>query len=268
MADAITELGGLSESMSRITDMLSNKQLKWAVPSRTQPVVRPMVQSYFEFVRPELEGSVCRDGLVADLDGLMQEMIDLSTVQREKSLYEPPIGKLRPLVLEATVHLMKARGVPRLLLSQTEREILRTLEKMLPGSAKSYEQALRDIAQGGRVSWRGTAAELRDVLREVMDHLAPDAQVRSTPGFVLEPDQRGPTQKQKVRFILKARRTVSAAIDTAQGTLQTVDDSVAALARMTYTRGSASAHTSPMTTEIRNLKRYVDALLAELLEIS
>ncbi len=32
MADAITELGGLSESMSRLTDMLSNKQLKWALP--------------------------------------------------------------------------------------------------------------------------------------------------------------------------------------------------------------------------------------------
>ena len=118
---------------------------------------------------------------------------------------------------------MKARGVPRLLLSQTERGILRTLEIMLPGSAKSYEQALRDIAQGGRVSWRGTAAELRDVLREVMDRLAPDERVKAAPGFQVEHDQKGPTQKQKVRFILKARRTVSAAIDTAQGTLQTVD---------------------------------------------
>jgi hypothetical protein len=267
MADAVTEVGALSDRLSGLADNLANKRLKLALPARVQPFVRPMVLAYFEFVRPELEDADCRAGLVAELDGVMQELIDLSTLQRDKATYGPPMAKLQPLVLEATIHLMKARGVPRLLLSQTERGILRTLEKMLPGSAKSYEQALRDISQGNRVSWRGTAAELRDVLREVMDQLAPDDQVQDSPGFHFEGAQTRPTQKQKVRFILKARRTGSAAIETAQGTLQTVDESIAALARVAYTRGAASAHTSPVQTEIRNLKRYIDALLAELLEI-
>jgi len=267
MADAITILGRLSEGLSSVASDLANKKLKLAAPNRTQPIFRPMAQSYFEFVRPELQDSNCRDGLIAEFDGALQKLIDLATQPRDKAMYAPPIDKLGPLMVEATIHLMKARGVPRLLLSETERGILRTLEQMLPASGNSYEQTLRDLAQGTRVSWRGTAAEIREVLREAIDHLAPDSKVTATQGFRLESNRVGPTQKQKVTYILKARRSGSKAISTAAGTLQTVDESVAALARTTYSRGAASAHTSPAPAEIRNLKRYVDALLAELLEI-
>jgi hypothetical protein len=178
------------------------------------------------------------------------------------------IAELTPYLLEANVALMKARGDRRLVLSQTERSILDTLTRMLPNSARSYEQALRDIAMGSRVSWRGTATELREALREVMDHLAPDDQVMASPGFQLEDGQSRPTQKQKVRFILRARRSSSAAVAVAEASLSTVDEAVASLARTTYTRGSVSTHTATDGTEIRNLKRYSDALLAELLEIS
>jgi hypothetical protein len=268
MADAVTLLGDHSAAVLRLVTLLSNKRLKIAAPTIMQPSVRSIASEYFEFVRPALEETACRAGLVSEVDTLVQTLVDMASVPLTKHEYYTPLERFRVLILEATLHLMKARGTPRLLLSQTERALLGTLEKMLPGSAKSYEQALRDIAQGTRVSWRGTAAELRDVLREVIDHLAPDEQVRVSEGFQLETGLTGPSQTQKVRFILKARRTGRAAIQTAQGTLQTVDEAVATLARTTYTRGSASAHTSPPNTEIRNLKRYVDALLAELLEIA
>ena len=46
------------------------------------------------------------------------------------------------------------------------------------------------------------------------------------------------------------------------------DEAVASLARSTYQRGSASTHAPADAKEIRNLKRYVDALLGELLEIA
>lgn len=268
MADALTVLGEFSAKIAELASVLSNRRLKLASPARTQPVIRLMASEYFEFVRPELEGTDCRSGLVPEFDGIVQGLIDLASEQREKTVFYGPLKEFRSLVLESTVHLMKARGVPRVLLSQTERGILTTLKRMRPGAADSYEQVLRDIAQGGRVSWRGTAAELREVLREVMDHLAPDAQVVNSPGFQPETGRKDPTQKQKVRFILKARRSGSTAIETAEGTLQTVDEAVAALARTTYTRGAASTHTSPEAGEIRKLKRYVDALLAELLEIA
>jgi len=46
-----------------------------------------------------------------------------------------------------------------------------------------------------------------------------------------------------------------------------VDELGAAIARSTYTRGNISAHTPASAKEVRQLKMYVDAVLAELLEI-
>jgi hypothetical protein len=71
-----------------------------------------------------------------------------------------------------------------------------------------------------------------------------------------------------VRFILRARRSSGAAVAVAEASLETVDEAVAGLARSTYQRGSVSTHVSTSGKEIRNLKRYVDALLAELLEVA
>ena len=53
----------------------------------------------------------------------------------------------------------------------------------------------------------------------------------------------------------------------AEASLDTVEESIAVLARSTYQRGSASTHATTNASEIRKLKRYIDALLAELLEI-
>jgi hypothetical protein len=76
-----------------------------------------------------------------------------------------------------------------------------------------------------------------------------------------------PTQKQKVRFILRVRSSGSAAVRVAEGSLAAVEEAVAVLARSTYQRSNVSTHTATGGPEIRNLKRYVDALLGELLEI-
>src|SRR5260370_41224203 len=162
---------------------------------------------------------------------------------------------------------MKAGGASRLILSETERAIFEPLSRMLPSASISYEQALRDMSKGRRVAWRGTASELREVLREVIDYLAPDDKVTGASGFQLEQGLTSPTQRQKVRFILRARRSASTAVSVAETSLDTIEGAVACLARSTYQRGSVSAHLSADRSEIRNLKRYVDALLGELLEI-
>jgi hypothetical protein len=46
-----------------------------------------------------------------------------------------------------------------------------------------------------------------------------------------------------------------------------VEELGATIARSTYTRGSMSAHGVGSAKEVRQLKMYVDAVLAELLEI-
>lgn len=266
MADALAALEQVSDKVSALTQAAHAGRSKLIPPAVARPLAREIARTYFEFVRPELDLVKARSGLVEEMDFVVQALLRLATGPREKGAYIGQINELTPYLLEASIDLMKARGVPRLVLSQTEGSILETLRRMLPMSASSYEQALRDITQGARVSWRGTGTELREVLREVIDHLAPDVQVMAAPGFQLEPGQSSPTQRQKVRFILRARRARSASVGVAEASLSTVEEAVAVLARFTYRRGSVATHTRADNAEIRNLKGYVDALLSELLE--
>jgi hypothetical protein len=267
MSDALSALDEINRQLEVLINLTASGRSKNLPADIVQPTARTIAKIYFEDVRSELDAVKNREGLLDEIDWVIQSILRLASGTREKQAYIGHIKELRPYLLEATIDLMKARGSSRLILSETERAILDTLTAMLPRSAPSYEQALRDIARGRRVSWRGTATELREVLRDVMDHLAPDEKVMAAPGFQLERDQTKPTQKQKVRFILRARRSSSAARSVAEASLATVDETIAALARSTYQRGSASTHVPTSGNEIKNLKRYIDALLGELLEI-
>jgi hypothetical protein len=268
MADPVEALDAIASDVAALETAVTSGRSKLVPGSAIQPIARSIAKVYFESVRAQLLAVQNRIGLVEEIDFVVQQLLQLAAGARERRAYAGQIAELRPYLLEATVDLMKAKGTPRLVLSDTERAILATLTAMLPSTASSYEQALRDITQGSRVSWRGTATELRETLREVMDHLAPDDKVMAISGFQPEPGQTRPTQKQKVRFILRARRSGSAAVAVAEGSLATVEEAVAVLARSTYQRGSVSAHLDTGGREIKNLKRYVDALLAELLEVS
>jgi hypothetical protein len=264
MTDGLSALDEISQHLSTLESRIQGGRGKLVQPTHVQPSARLAAGIYFESVRPELLAGRDRSNLAATIDSRYQLLLELASAPCVKGAYREPLASLRACLREATFDLMKARG-ERLVVSPTERAILDTLEKMLPRARASYEQVLRDLAQGGRVSWRGTSAELRETLREVMDHLAPDDKVTQAPGFVLEAGLTGPTQKQKVRFILKARGTRAGAV--AEGSLA-VDEAVASLARSAYQRGSASTHATADASEVRKLKRYVDALLAELLEIA
>jgi hypothetical protein len=268
MTDVLAALDRISEDVTKLAESVTGTRTKSVSPALVQPTARAIARAYFESVRPELEVVQNRPGLVEEIDFLLQGILKLAAAPREKEVYLGHVSELRPFLLEATIDVMKARGSPRLVLSETERAILETLSRMLPSTAASYEQALRDITQGGRASWRGTASELREVLRGVIDHLAPDDQVAAWPGFQLDQGQKAPTQRQKVRYILRARKSPSAVRTVAEAALETVEEVIATLARSTYERGSAATHTQTNSSEIRNLKRYVDALLAELLEIT
>lgn len=269
MADPLAALDQMTAQVAALNNAATSGRSKFILASTVQPVARALAKAYFEGVRPDLAKVQNRSGLVDEIDFVLQSILQLAEGYREKTAYLGQINELRPYLREATIDLMKWRGAPSLVLSDTEKAILETLSTMLPISAASYEQALRDISNASsRVSWRGTAGELREVLREVIDHLAPDDKVTGAPGYQNEEQRKGPTQRQKVRFILRARRSGSAALTVAEGTLETAEEAVATLARSTYQRGSASTHASAGGKEVRNLKRYVEALLAELLEIS
>lgn len=235
--------------------------------------IRHLVQEYFRSVRPELGALGFNDDELARVDKPAQELLRLAASRNPRSSYLRALRALHDARLtiesERELKLGHAEAQPRvdILTSGVETEILATLRKLLPSAGLSYEQALRDLRGAPRLSYRGTAVELREVLREVLDHLAPDADVMRSPGFKLEKDATRPTMKQKAQFILKARGTASGALSTPKDAIERVEDATASLARSVYTRGSLSTHVATTREEVLTMKPYVDGVLAELLQV-
>jgi hypothetical protein len=156
---------------------------------------------------------------------------------------------------------------PRTSHSEAEQKILSDLTNRLPSAALSYRQALSDLSDVERVSFRGTAHELREAVREVLDQLAPDEKVLNAPGFRLERDRTKPTMKQKVRFIFKDQQRSLTESGPAENAVDAIAETVASMARSTYERGSMSAHTEQTKAEVLKVKRYVEAVLHDILEV-
>jgi len=264
MTELLTALERLSKTAARLASAVIHVRSKLVPTEIVAPLARSMADVYFGSIQPDLQIVQNREALSEEIEFVVATVLRLTSEPREKTAYLGQINELRPYLQEAMIDAMKARGVRRLVLSDIERQIVTTLERMLPPAALSYEQVLQDIASGKRVSWRGTGSELREVLREVMDHLAPDGDVMAAPNFKLDGELKRPTQRQKVRYILKARKR---AVGVAEDAVDTLEEVIARLARSTYQRGSATTHASTDATEVKRLKNYVDALLVELLEI-
>jgi len=233
---------------------------------------RETVQTYFRQARPELQRLGLGESHFAELDESMQYLLRLSSGHNSKASYLRTLKLLRGLrpKLEAVKELVIGAGTTRPATvfspSKLETQILNTLDQMVPSAGLSYRQVLQDLESVGRTSYRGTAAELREVVRETLDHLAPDAEVVSGPGYQNEEGRATPTMRQKARFILKARGLGDTALKPSQDALQVVEAGIAALTRSVYDRGSLSTHVSSTRREIATVKNYTDALLAELLQ--
>lgn len=242
-----------------------------AAPLRKQ--ARDIVIGYFGEQRNILQRLGTSEEKLNEFDGEMQRLIGLSTGLNSRVSYQKTLRALKALRkkietgLEFLIGNVENAAPNGILASQVEASISKTLQNMLPNAAKSYEQVLVDLQDSMKKSYRGTAAELRESVREVLDHLAPDAEVMGSPGFKLEQGQNGPTMRQKMRFILRARKVGGAARQTAEDSVAHLDENIAALGRSVYTRGSVDVHTGRERQEILNFKMYADAVLGELLEI-
>lgn len=156
-------------------------------------------------------------------------------------------------------------GAPEL--TPIERSIITALDEQVPGESPCYRQAIHDLSDESRIAFRGVATEFRELVRVVLDTLAPLEAVTTSPGFTLERGETRPTQIQKARFILKAHGTGRTARDVPETTLELIEESVASFARNIHRRSSNALHTDTDRSEVQQIKLYVDALLAELLEI-
>ena len=255
-----------------LTDYLRGGRANGLADSATSDACMRLARVYFENVRPGLAEQLGDSVMLQALDKQWQAVIRLAHTKKTRKVYVEALETVREQLVELTVAMLsnpkRKSAAAVVLVSKEEALIAATLEKILPDAAKAYRQGITDLNDMSRVSFRGPACEFRECLREVLDHLAPDAQVMAEAGFKLEPERKSPTTKQKIRFIRRQRRR-SSQLDATEDAVDIIrlDDAAGTLTRTVQSRASGAAHSHRERDEVRQIKRYADAILCDLLEI-
>lgn len=230
--------------------------------------------AYFRDHRQEVSGIFQDEDALALLDEDWQQLIRLAHGNNAKRTYLTLLRRLQKATTDLTVssHATPAAPDPaaasKLTFSDAEDVLLRTLDNLLPSAAQSYRQGLRDLNSGhDRFSYKGTACEFREALRETLDLLAPDEEVNKQNWFKQEANCHGPTMKQKVRFILSSRGKNKTQRELVEKSTGLIEGLCGDIARAVYNRASLSTHLQTTRDEVVQLKRYLDAILFDILEI-
>jgi hypothetical protein len=226
-----------------------------------------LVETYFDAVRPTFASSREQGEVTQPVDAAMQALLIEGHKRGQTSRYKKLLTEAR----EALIQVDAARLLPSVVelnpVDGSDSQILSALDRMLPSAALAYLQAIEDLKQNDRYSWRGPATDLRECMREVLDQIAPDREVEGQAGYKKEPDARGPTMKQKVRYVLRKRDVASAATASVESAVLAVEEALGVFVRSVYTRSSVSTHTATSRDEVLRIKSLVQVVLQELLEL-
>jgi hypothetical protein len=234
-----------------------------------------LATEYFEEHRARATMLFQDEALITAFDGDWQHLVRLAQGNNARRSYQTLLRRLRKTIAElnvsgiATPSSSSGETTTAIDFSRAETQLLQTLEGYVPSAAASYKQGILDLdPKQERVSYRGTASEFREALRETMDHLAPDADVMAEPNFKAEENQKKPTMKQKVAFILGSRSRSKTQRKSTEKATEVVDALCGEVARAVYDRASLSTHVETTRSEVIKIKRYVDTVLFDLLEIA
>ncbi|MHB0856746.1 MAG: pPIWI-associating nuclease domain-containing protein [Anaerolineae bacterium] len=131
--------------------------------------------------------------------------------------------------------------------------------------ARSYVQIKADLADSSRLSWAGTAHEIRESLRAILELLAPDSEVLAQAWYVQDKNTTGPTHRQRVQYILQLRGAGSKE-QAVTSTLSGLDELVPDIVRKTYARASDAAHGNKTKNEVQRIFNYYCIFVRDLLE--
>jgi len=249
----------------RALNAVPGKQLH---SQRQREDLKAIVERYFGEFRPQLN-QLGTHAQLHSVDETMQMLLSLCHRRGGVSQYKRILADLKSGLIILDSAFLSLASAPKLAqpLGQGDERIIETLRSLVPSAALSYQQALNDLAGDERLSWRGPATDLRECLREVLDNLAPDSDVKTMSGFQQEPNANGPTMKQKVRFILKSRDTARSSSGTAEAATDAVEEALGTFVRSVYTRSSVSTHTPTDRQEVSRIADLVRVVLKEILEI-
>jgi hypothetical protein len=261
IAEFAKEVDALKKALSKTTSININSQV-------IKDLTIEVSKNFFATSRPYLLEKGLMDDSSPELDEPFQDLLRLTQGNNLKTSY---LSKIKVIDKAVKEYAVKDVAVPPKSASfdHHEQALLGTLEAIVPTAALSYRQALIDLSIcNHKISFRGTASELRESLRETLDHLAVDKDVMGEQGFKLEPNQTKPTMKQKVRYILKNRSINDTRRLPTEKSVEMVEEIVGQMARAIYNRASLSTHLQTTRQEVIQIKRYIDIVFQEILELT
>jgi hypothetical protein len=235
---------------------------------RHRAKLRALAENYFHMRHAIVSLDTSMEAALSASDEAMQQVILLSHKRCRVSRYKQLLNVAKNNLAKVDGHLISTRAsADSDRRSEVDKHIIETLNALVPSAALSYEQALHDLDEAERLSWRGPATDLREALRELLDHLAPDNDVVRSPWYKQEKDTHGPTMRQKVRYVLSNRGTSRTNSTPAEEATSAVDELIGKFVRSVYTRSSISTHTPTDKTEVLRVLSLVRVVLGELLEV-
>lgn len=265
MVSHVTSLLADLERTRKALNQVSGHQLNSASERAS---IRTLVEKYFNNFRPQLKDSSSEVAHIKAADSATQELLTLCHKRGSLQKYKDLLRTIKENLVQLDSQLVSATArSPVTTRAQVDARMIVTLRELLPSAALSYEQALIDLDQSERLSWRGPATDLREALRETLDHLAPDEELIAAPGYKQETGTNGPTMKQKVRFILRKRGKSRALSATTEDATSSIDEAIGSFVRSVYTRSSISTHTPTEKSEVARVLDLVRVVLSELLEV-
>lgn len=259
----LVSLDGLKSNLTNI---------ETAIAYRYIDASKELSRQYFRVTRPHLRLLSIDSKIFSELDKQVEQLF--ISASNNGSL--TTISSVTKILLEIAQRVSVLREyrlsdisfdatAPQVLsIDDQEEKIISTIHSLVPSAARSYRQAILDVSDITRVSYRGPANEFREALREVLDHLAPDEDIMAQDGFTLENNQKSPTRRQKVRYILNARK---AAVKIPEELLELIDSKIAGIAGATYSLANVTAHIDTERVEVLRVRRYTSLVLSEILAI-
>ena len=267
-------LGHLLERLGTLQGKIRRGKSVNVNDRQTKDDIVSLATSYFSEHRDQVVKAVGQTEELLGVDQQWQELLILAQGNNSRKTYIKGLGVLKRELSRLNVACLSRvsskgiHGTSLSDLSTAEKLIIETLENYVPSAADSYRQGILDLQAHGRLSYRGTASEFREALRETLDHLAPDKEVVKQSGFKLEEKQTKPTMKQKVRFVLTSRDRNKTQRETAEKSVYLIESLAGEVTRAVYNRASLATHVETARKEVQQVKRYVDTVFFDLLEIS
>jgi Hsp70 protein len=158
-----------------------------------------------------------------------------------------------------------AQRTDEISLNPDDRRILREVERLDPVIALSFQQFLADI-NASRLSYKGTACELRAVIELTLDKLAPEEEVKKK--YKPDPQSGRVSYSNRARYILEERRTRDVQeVKKCAEAVSVIDENVGNILRGVHKRASTVVHTGAAdeVQELQRLHRYFRAIMTDLL---